>query len=421
MSDRVVSSPTATSTGKPAVEPPPLRRDRTVLGWALGEAVSSIGDQIWLVALAYAAVQLGSPALAGVVLASIALPRAGLMLLGGVVTDRFEARELMLWSNVLRVLILLGALVAYESWGVSAALLITVGVLFGVADAFYRPASQALPRQLVRKEELSRLAGIRQLLIRIAMLVGAPVGGLVMTLFGLRGAIIADGVSFAVIAVVLVQVRPRWARERAHGGSLWADMRAGFGYLARTPHVRSLVIALSGLNVFVSPVVVVGVALRADQEGWNAAGLGLLTGAIGAGAGLGTLLAIVWPQRRPVLAALFLLAAQAVALALAGAGGYAMTLVLMVVVGLTAGLASPMLAGAFQSTVGESYLGRTSAVVSITDSALAPLTLTAFGLLAAQLGVSVTIAAYGLAFLLLILFLGTQREARDVRLTGARE
>ena len=151
---------------------PSLWRDRRVLGWAVGEGISSVGDQIWLVAVAYAAVGLGSATLAGTVLACAALPRAVLMLLGGVVTDRVDARKLMLWSNIARILVLAGAIAVFEVAGTSATLLIAVGVLFGVADAFYGPASRALPRQLVSKEDLGRLAGFRQLLIRIALLSG---------------------------------------------------------------------------------------------------------------------------------------------------------------------------------------------------------------------------------------------------------
>jgi len=396
---------------------PSLWRDRRVLGWAVGEGISSVGDQIWLVAVAYAAVGLGSATLAGTVLACAALPRAVLMLLGGVVTDRVDARKLMLWSNIARILVLAGAIAVFEVAGTSAALLIAVGVLFGVADAFYGPASRALPRQLVSKEDLGRLAGFRQLLIRIALFGGAPLGGLLMAGYGLSAAMLADALSFGVIALVLTQVRPRWPREKAEGKSVLSDLRGGLAYLAQTPRVRSLVIALSGLNVFASPVIVVGVALRSGQQGWHASGLGLLTGAIGAGAGVGTVIAIFWRPVRPVWTALLLLLVQAVALGLVGFGSLAVTLAIMIVVGITAGLASPMLAGAFQAVVGERYLGRTGAVVSITDSGLTPFTLAGFGALAAAFGVGTVSAVFGGAFFLLILAIvaqpGTRALGRD--------
>lgn len=121
--------------------------------------------------------------------------------------------------------------------------------------------------------------------------------------------------------------------------------------------MRDLAIALSGLNVFVSPVVVVGLALRTVQEHWSAAGLGLLTGVIGAGAVVGTLAVLRRQPARPVLFALPLLLAQAVALGPAGGVPFAALLALMPTVGVTAGMASPLTVGACQQTSGRGTWG----------------------------------------------------------------
>jgi MFS family permease len=404
-----------------AVATPPLRRDWMVLGWAIGEAVSNIGDQVWLVGLAYTAVRLGSPAFGGTVLACAALPRAALMLFGGAVTDRFDARRLMLWSNLVRTLILIGGIAIATAYGVGGALLIGVGLLFGVADAFYSPASRALPRQLVAKKDLGRLASTRQLFVRAALFVGAPLGGLLTTQFGLRGAMLVDAISFLVIAAILTRVRPRWSWSRERGKSMLADIRGGLAYLGRARPVRSLVIALSGLNVFVTPVTVVGVALRSSQAGWGPTGLGVLTGAIGVGAGVGTVVSMFWRQDRPVRTGLSLLLAQAVALGLIPLGSFTLALGAMIVIGLTAGLASPMLAGAFQATVAAQYLGRVGALVSITDSGLTPFTLAGFGLLATSFGVQGVSLAFAVVFLVLIGLVIARPDTRAIRLDGTTE
>lgn len=412
------SDPTITGAAAPGSTARSLFRDTAVLGWALARMVSDVGDTVAFVAIAYAAARLGSPAIAGLVLAAAATPRAIFMLIGGAITDRVDTRRLMIGTDLARVAVLIGALIAIAIWGVSAPLLIAIGVPFGIADAFYTPASSTFPRQLVATAELARLAGLRQLMTRIATIVGGPLGLALVAFGGLGAALTADAISFVVIAFVLFAVRPRWARARSAGHSILGDVRSGLGYLGRTPSVRDLVIALSGLNVFGAPILSVGLALRTTEQGWSPNGLGLLTGCVGVGAALGTLVIMVWRPSRPVLFALQLMFGQAAAVAAVGLAPYPGEVAAMLVVGITAGLASPLLAGAVQAVVAEEFLGRTSAVLSITDTGLAPLALAGFGVLVGTSNLAVACVAFGIAFALLMVFAVSRPHLATFTLSG---
>jgi MFS family permease len=409
---------TVTEPAGPDTAAVPLWRDRATLGWVFASGVSEVGDEIWFVALAFSASQLGSPGLAGVVLGVATVPRALLTLLGGALTDRFDARKLMMASDASRIVVLAGVLFVLAARGVSPTLLVVTGLLFGVADAFYGPADIAFPRQMVPRTELSRLSALRQLLTRLAVVVGAPVGGLIVAWHGLSGAVTVDALSFAVILGVTALVRPRRPRARATGQSLLADVRDGLAYLRNTPRVRGLIIALAGLNMFVSPVVSVGLALRVSERMWGAPSLGLFSGAIGLGAIVGTLAAMRWRPAYPVRTGLLMLVLQAVSLAVVGVTPFWLTAALMVEVGVIAGLASPMLSGAFQATVEEQYLGRAGAVLSILADGLAPVGLAGFGGLAQVLGLGVTVACFGGAFVVLLAVTLMQPGVRAIRADG---
>jgi|GEM_PF-4041796 len=68
-----------------------------------GNAISLAGDQFQTVALAVLALDVtGSAAVLGTVLAVQAIPRVLLMLIGGVVADRFRPRGVMLTANALQ-------------------------------------------------------------------------------------------------------------------------------------------------------------------------------------------------------------------------------------------------------------------------------------------------------------------------------
>jgi hypothetical protein len=379
-------------------------RDRGIVAWALAAGVSQLGDAIWFVALAWTAVQLDGPGLAGAVMAASALPRAALILAGGALTDRLDAWRLMVGADVARVLVLAAGLLSLQAAEPTAALLIALGVCFGVADAVYAPASGAFPRRLVGPEDLLAVAGLRQLVARGALLAGAPLGGAIVAAGGIEAAMLVDLASFAVVAVVLLRVRPRRPLARAAGHSLLADVRGGLAYVRGTPRVRTLVLAFSGLNVFVTPVVAVGLALRVEDEHWGAARLGVLTGCIGAGAAVGTLLTLRLRLGGAIETPLLLLLVQAAALAVAGAASYPGAVAATLGVGVTAGLASPLLEAAFQRTVAEDYLGRCGALVNLADAALVPPALVAFGVLAGSVGVAGACAASAGAFALLLAY-----------------
>src|SRR5262245_1325517 len=107
----------------------------------IGEAVSALGDQFAMVALAWLALLLTGSALAlGTVLAVMAIPRAVFMLIGGAYVDRLSPRRVMQLSNATRLVAVavLGAIVLAgqaQLW-----MLYIFAVVFGVADAFFYPA-----------------------------------------------------------------------------------------------------------------------------------------------------------------------------------------------------------------------------------------------------------------------------------------
>src|SRR5579859_68192 len=86
----------------------------------IGEGISLLGDQFYLIALPWLVLQLTSSALAlGTILALASIPRALFMLVGGVFVDRYSPRSVMFASNFARLVLvgLLSALVLTNNIG----------------------------------------------------------------------------------------------------------------------------------------------------------------------------------------------------------------------------------------------------------------------------------------------------------------
>jgi MFS family permease len=406
-----MSAPTDPSAGPhengsdgTTIEIPPLSRDRRVQAWVVSTGISQAGDVAWMIGLAWTATKIGSATETGLVVGIGTLPRALMLLFGGALADRLDARRVMVAMNAARILVLLAGAIIAETAGLSIPVLVAVAVLFGLFDAVYDPASSTMPRQFVRTEDLAATSAMFQLSRRIATFAGAPIGGVLVAFGGLELVMLVDAATFVVNGLLLaLLMKPRFPRALSRGRSMLSDLADGFRYLWRTGPVRTLVIALSGLNLFAGPVTAVGLVLRTHGAGWGAPSLGLFEACIGVGAAAGAVVAIRLRPERPARVGLLILVAQAGALGVVGFAPYAGIVAAMLVVGVTAGLASAFLSGAFQAGVEASYLGRMSSIVTLTDDALMPVMMIGFAAFAG--GVSLTwaclIAGGGFAALVL--------------------
>lgn len=262
-----------------------------------------------------------------------------------------------------------------------------------------------MPRRMVCSEDLVSLAASKQLASRLAVFVGAPLGGFLVAHGGLASVMVVDAVSFAVIALALAfVVRPRVAQPASTGTSLRADLRDGFGYLRRDLEARTLVIGFFGLNLCVGPILAVGLVQRTSSAGWGAGALGLFQAASGICAAAGAILAMRWRPVNSARAGMLVLVLQAAGCAAIGFMPRAGVFVAMGVIGFTAGLASAQLSGAFQRTIDPAYLGRTSSIVSLSDEALMPVAMVAFGTLISLTTIGVACLLLGGIFGLLMVY-----------------
>ena len=273
------------SATTPAPEVPAFSCDRTVHAWLALKGVSDAGDAAWTIALAWTAVQIASPAVAGFVVAAGTIPRALVLLLGGVIADRFNTLRVLRIITLARVAVLLATVVGVQSAGASVPLLLGVAVAFGVCDAVFEPSVATLGRQLVREEDLAAYMGAGQTASRLGTMLGAALGGGLVALGGLTAAALVNVATYAVVFLALAAVLvARFPLPRAGSEPVLRSIAAGFGYLRSDTSAMALVLALSGLNLAVGPALGLGLALRVQKGQWGPEVLGLLQALVGLGA-----------------------------------------------------------------------------------------------------------------------------------------
>lgn len=368
----------------------PAHRDGNVLRWLAAYTASMTGDSVYYIALSWAAVQSGTPAQAGVVMSVSALPRALLMLGGGVIADRFGPRRVVIGSDAVRCVAVLAVAALLYLAGPGLGALALLAFVFGTVDAVFMPAVGALPARVTTRGQLTRVQGMRGLGIRFAGVVGGPLGGLAVAVGGAATAFAFAGLLIAISVPLLVSVRIREldrqpvapsargeAPESGAGGTALSDLRVGLRYIRRHRVLAPLMLAVAlGDLGFVGPLNV-GLTLLADERGWGSAGMGWVLGGFGAGAGLASLVLAVRgrvPHAGHVMAYACLGGAVAIG-ALAFVPGVVAAAGVALLIGLLAGLSGALCGALLQTQADPAYLGRVTAVASLVSLGFAPLSM----------------------------------------------
>jgi MFS family permease len=265
-----------------------------------GQALSAVGDRIFLVAMPFAVLSVpGADARdVGLALGASALSLALCVLLGGVVADRLPRQLTMLASDVLR-----GAVQA-----VGAVLLLTdratvwsLAVLmlgYGAAEAFFRPAMLGLIPQVVEPGEEQSANALLALTSNVSMVAAPALAGVLVAWLGPGGSLAVDAATFAASALSLLLLRPRPAPPSA-GTSLLADLAGGFAEVRSRAWVWTTLLAFSAYHALMLPALFVLGPLVAVEIRDGAASWGWISSGFGVGAVLGSLLALRWRPARP--------------------------------------------------------------------------------------------------------------------------
>ncbi|MFE5795112.1 MFS transporter [Streptomyces sp. NPDC056503] len=366
---------TAVPLAEPAVHP--AHRDPQVLRWLGAYTASTLGDSVYYLALSWAAVTSGTPAQAGLVMAVAAVPRALLMLFGGVIADRLGPRRVVIASDTVRCLVTFGlaALLLLASPGLWA--LAAVALVFGAVDAVFLPAVGALPPRIAGRDQLARVQGMRGLAYRMGSVLGAPLGGLAVAVGGTATAFGVAGVLFALSLPLLaaLRLRPLPREDETGRGTALSDLAEGLRYLRRHRVLGPLmvVVLLSDLG-FTGPLNV-GLAVLAEQRGWGASGIGWVLAGFGVGAGGASLLLTVKghiPRTGVVMGWTMVVGAVSIG-ALAYVPHLAFAVLVALSIGLLAGFSGALCNALIQTECDPAYLGRVSAVAGLGSLGIAPL------------------------------------------------
>ncbi|WP_063047260.1 MFS transporter [Nocardia pseudovaccinii] len=289
----------------------------------VGQTVSMAGDAPAVLALTFVVLEIGgSPAALGGVLAARFVPLTGLLLLGGVLADRFPRRELMIAADLTRaatqaVLAVLLAFGAAQLWQI-----MVLQMIYGGAQALFTPALGGIVAQLVPADSLRAANALVAMSSSLLRVVGPALGAVLIAAAGLGAAVAVDAVTFLISAVVLLGVRRPAASERTAPEPLLIALRTGWREVATRTWLWTSIANFTVFSAVAVPAVLVLGPQVAQLEFGGPDGWAVIMATFAAGAVLGSAVALRISAARPaaVCAALLAVAAARPALLVSGLG-----------------------------------------------------------------------------------------------------
>jgi MFS family permease len=278
-----------------------------------GQSISLIGTWMtriatsWLVyRLTKSSILLGTVSFAGQIPAFIFAP------LAGVLVDRWNRRQVLVWTQTLAMFQSLALAWLTLSHRVTVVDVLILSACQGVINAFDMPARQSFLLQMVgNREDLSNAIAINSSMVNVARLVGPSLAGLLIAASGEGWCFLIDGLSYlAVIASLLAMHLPAITVKRA-ASSMLAQLREGWDYVSTFTPVRDILLLFAIMSLMGMPYMVLMPIFAAQVLHGGAHTLGFLTGAAGVGAVVSALSLVVRRSVRgltkmlPIAAAVF--------------------------------------------------------------------------------------------------------------------
>ena len=263
----------------------PLRHRDFRLLW-LGMTVSLLGDGIFFIAVAWESYSLwNAPGALSIVGIAMTVPTVAFLLVGGVVSDRYDRRLVMVWADSLRAAAVGALAVLVVMHQLRFRELVVLVAVYGVGTAFFTPAFEAIVPELVPDADLPAANSLDQFIRPLALrLLGPVLGGMLVGLdTGLAFAVDAASFGVSLVAVLMLRRVPRSPGEQS--GSSLAAVREGLSFVRRRVWLwGTLASAAITYLVFLGPAEVLLPFVVKNQLHGSAGTLGLVLAAGGVGA-----------------------------------------------------------------------------------------------------------------------------------------
>ncbi len=370
----------------------------------LGMFVSLIGTWVQNVAQSWLVFQLTNSAfLLGVVGFLGSIPIFLLSLFGGVLADRVDKRNILIFTQIFFMLLafLLAFLTQFQL--IKPQQIMAIALLNGVIMAFDAPARQSIVVELVGREHIFNAIVLNSVAFNSSRFIGPAIAGVLISLIGMSGCFYLNGISFLAVIAALFWIKPVKNSAAQKNNSALRDLKEGLLFISRNRLILGLLSIVAAVSLFGISYVILMPVVADNVLAVGAKGLGLLISSAGLGALAGALalarLGDFKYKGRLLSASVFSFSLSLILFSLSR--NFLLSLFSLVFIGCSSVIAIALVNTLLQVNVPDELRGRVMSLFMITFAGIMPFGSLLSGGLAQGMGVSIALFLCGLICLLL--------------------
>ena len=258
----------------------------------IGQTLSVLGDSIFSVGYFWSAYKITASATeASTIILASTIPYLLFGLLGGAYSDRLDRKKLMLVCDLGRALLLLPMLLVLTIAGQTLPIWLLGATGFSLTSfrCFFHPALKASIPSVVPGNLLQKASAIIHGSFQSVSIVGAAIGGVILSSFSL-GSIVAVNILSFLVSFIFVYLTDIKSPEKKTFTPIFSGIKDSFKTAMREPLIRFVILlfpigltCIIGLNRLAGPIL--------SDLVWNTGpkGFGILLGMVGFGNVLGSI------------------------------------------------------------------------------------------------------------------------------------
>ena len=172
---------------------------------------------------------------------------------GGVISDRFSRRKILMTTDMVCGLLCLGiSFIRNDRWMIAA--LIVANIVQAIAFAFSRTANKAIITEVVEKDEIVTYNAHLELVLQVVGVSSPVFSFLVLQFASLHATLLLDALTF-FIAFILVAFLPKeeakvQKKKRFTAKDIFSDIKDGLHYIWQQKEIFFLLLVASSVNFF---------------------------------------------------------------------------------------------------------------------------------------------------------------------------
>lgn len=237
-----------------------FQRDFTLV--VVGQIISLFGNNILRYALPlYLLNQTGSPTLYGMVLGLSFIPMLLLSPVGGIIADRVNKRNVMVFLDFFTAALVGFYALSYLRMELVPLLVVVLMLLYGIQGA-YQPAVQASLPVLLHSDHLMAGNAVINGVNSLAGILGPVLGGLMYGLYGLEPILYLSVLCFLISAIMEIFIHIPFQKRGEDQGILALaklDLLESWHFIRHTrPEIGQVGVLLMVINLVFSALIIIG-------------------------------------------------------------------------------------------------------------------------------------------------------------------